>query len=38
MANFTITLDVAKEWAKSWRSNPPAKLAEGHLIPGDGLR
>jgi hypothetical protein len=38
MANFTITLDVAKEWAKSWRSNPPAKLAKGHLVPGDGLR
>lgn len=38
MANFTITLDVAKEWAKSWRSNPPAKLAKGHLIPGEALR
>ena len=37
MANFTITLDVAKEWAKSWRSNPPAKLAKGHLIPGGAL-
>lgn len=37
MADFTITLDVAKAWATSWRTNPPKDLAKGHLIPGGAL-
>ena len=38
MPNYTITLDEAKEWTSSWRTNPPKDLAKGHLIPGDALR
>ena len=37
MSDFTITLDEAKEWAASWRTNPPKDLAKGHLIPGEAL-
>lgn len=37
MSDFTITLDEAKTWAKSWRSNPPKALAKGHLIQGEAL-
>ena len=37
MSDFTITLDVAKAWATSWRTNPPKDLAKGHLIPGGAL-
>ncbi|RAK19755.1 hypothetical protein B0I03_10915 [Flavobacterium aquaticum] len=37
MPDFTITLDVAKAWATSWRTNPPKDLAKGHLIPGGAL-
>ena len=38
MADFTISLDEAKAWTTSWRTNPPKDLAKGHLIPGDALR
>ena len=38
MSDFTITLDEAKEWATSWRTNPPKDLAKGHLVPGGALR
>lgn len=38
MSKFTITLEVAKNWAKSWRTNPPNDLAKGHLIPGEALK
>lgn len=37
MSDFTITLDEAKTWAKSWRNNPPKALAKGHLIEGEAL-
>ena len=37
MSDYTITLDEAKEWATSWRTNPPKDLAKGHLIPGEAL-
>lgn len=37
MSDFTITLEEAKEWAISWRTNPPKDLAKGHLIPGGAL-
>lgn len=37
MSDFTITLDEAKTWAKSWRNNPPKALAKGHLIQGEAL-
>ncbi len=37
MSDFTITLDEAKKWATSWRTNPPKDLAKGHLIPGKAL-
>ena len=37
MPNYTITLDEAKEWTSSWRTNPPKDLAKGHLIPGGAL-
>jgi len=37
MSDFTITLEVAKEWATSWRTSPPKDLAKGHLIPGGAL-
>ncbi|MEL1248478.1 hypothetical protein [Flavobacterium helocola] len=37
MSDFTITLDEAKEWTTSWRTNPPKDLAKGHLIPGEAL-
>ena len=37
MSDFTITLDEAKAWAISWRTNPPKDLAKGHLIPGGAL-
>ncbi len=37
MPNYTITIDEAKEWATSWRTNPPKDLAKGHLIPGEAL-
>ena len=37
MSDFTITLDEAKEWAASWRTNPPKDLAKGHWIPGEAL-
>ena len=37
MPNYTITHDEAKEWATSWRTNPPKDLAKGHLIPGGAL-
>lgn len=38
MSKFTITLDEAKKWVSSWRSNPPKDLAKGHLIPGEALK
>lgn len=38
MPDYTITLDEAKDWTTSWRTNPPKDLAKGHLIPGDALR
>lgn len=37
MPDFTITLDDAKTWAKSWRNNPPKTLAKAHLIQGEAL-
>ena len=37
MPDYTITLDVAKDWATSWRTNPPKDLAKGHWIPGEAL-
>ena len=37
MSKFTITLDEAKSWVASWRTNPPKKLAKGHLIQGEAL-
>jgi hypothetical protein len=37
MSDFTITLKEAQDWATSWRTNPPKKLAKGHLISGTAL-
>jgi hypothetical protein len=37
MPDFTISLEEAQTWAKSWRNNPPKDLAKGHLIPGEAL-
>lgn len=37
MSDYTITLDEAKDWATSWRTNPPKDLAKGHLISGEAL-
>lgn len=37
MPDYTITLVEAKEWAISWRTNPPKDLAKGHLISGEAL-
>lgn len=37
MSDFTITLEEAQSWATSWRTNPPKKLAKGHLISGTAL-
>ena len=34
MSKYSISLSDAKNWVKSWRTNPPTKLAKGHLIPG----
>jgi hypothetical protein len=38
MSKFTITLQEAKIWVSSWRTNPPNALAKGHLIPGEALK
>lgn len=38
MSKFTITLDEAKKWVSSWRTNPPKDLAKGHFIPGAALK
>ena len=38
MSNFTISLEQAIIWARSWRNNPPKALAKGHLIPGAALQ
>ena len=37
MSKFTISLSEAKNWVKSWRTNPPKDLAKGHLITGEAL-
>ena len=37
MSKYSISLSDAKNWVKSWRTNPPTELAKGHLIPGEAL-
>ena len=37
MSKYSISLSDAKNWVKSWRTNPPTELAKGHLITGEAL-
>lgn len=38
MSKFTITLDQAKKWVSSRRTNPPKNLAKGHFISSVALK
>lgn len=37
MSKYSISLSDAKNWVKSWRTNPPTELVKGHLITGEAL-